>query len=180
MTTPPLADASVAPKTPVLSPLAAPEPAAAVNTPVEADLPPPLPQLAAGELPAVLVPPITPETEGDPTVQAVISNFGELGKLGIEYYEAADQSTVLYNPKVITEDQLKEAEANGTLAQIAPPIGGSMEPQAQGAPLAQTAPAGAPAAPPRLTNARIQNFNPRPVSPIQPNPITQQLDKRAL
>lgn len=180
MTTPPLNDAQIAPAAPVSSPLAAPEPAVATNTPVEADLPPPLPQLAAGELPAVLVPPITPETEGDPLLQNVISHFGELGKLGIEYYEAGDQSTVLYNPEMVTEDQLKEAEANGTLAQIAPPLGQALAPQSAPLQAAVVPPAGAPQTSGRLRNAQIQNFNPRPVSPIQPNPVTQQLDKRAI
>lgn len=183
MTTPaaPLADESVAPlPTPLASPTAS---SVKLNEPVAAELPPPLPQISAGVLPAALIPPISEEVAVDPLVESIISNFGKLGELGIEYYEAADQSTVLYNPSLITVEELKEAESSGTLAQIAPPIGIAAEAPldvSTSAPLAQTAPAPKPAGSQRLMGARIRNFNPQPVSPIQPDPVIQQLDKRAI
>lgn len=164
--------------------LAAPGPAMATNTPVAAEIPPPLPQIAAGELPAALVPPLDEALMNDPTIAGILSNFGELGKLGIEYYEAADQSTVLYNPKLITDQQLAEAEQNGTLPQIAPPVTElSQSPEAVGSPMplagASMTSTGQPETEARLATARARNINDGPrVSPIQPNPITQQLGKR--
>lgn len=164
-----------------------PEPVVPVNEPVAAELPPPLPQLQAGELPAVLVPPITQEMlAADPVIDVIVNNFPKLGELGIEYFEASDLSTVLYNPAAVTLEQLQEADQNGTLNQIAVPLGAAEGPQGSAptpggemAPLAaEQAPA--PAGEARLQTARVQNMAPRPVSPIQPRPVTGQLAKRPI
>lgn len=165
-----------------------PEPVVPVNEPVAAELPPPLPQLQAGELPAVLVPPITQELmASDPTIDAIVNNFPKLGELGIEYYEAGDLSTVLYNPASVTLEQLQEADQNGTLNQIAMPLGAAEgeqqstpTPGPQNAPLAAEQAPAAPASEQRLQTARVQNMAPRPVSPIQPRPVTGQLAKRPI
>jgi hypothetical protein len=159
-----------------------PEPIVPVNEPTTATLPPPLPQIASGELPAVQVPPITDENSSDPLISAVIANFGELGSMGIEYYEASDQSTVLYNPELITESDLQEADKMGTIGQIAQPIGGQPQGGAapnQPSPLAQAGPPPT-QTPAPLQNARINNFNPKQISPVQPNPVMGQLDRRVL
>jgi hypothetical protein len=165
-----------------------PEPVVPVNEPEAAALPPPLPQLQAGEIPAILVPPITQEmVAANPTIDAIVSTFPKLGDLGLEYYEAADLSSVIYNPSKVTEADLKEAEQNGTLASIAQPLQALEAAQGSGAPGDQMAPLAAeqlPAPPPageaRLQSARVQNMAPKQISPIQPRPVTTGLAKRAI
>lgn len=165
-----------------------PEPVVPVNEPVAAELPPPLPDLQSGKLPAVLVPPITQELmASDPTIDAIVNNFPKLGELGIEYYEAQDMSTVLYRPDLVSEKDLQEADQNGTLSQIAVPLGAAEGPQGssptpggQMAPLAAEQAPAAPADEARLQTARVQNMAPRPISPIQPRPVTGQLAKRPI
>ena len=176
----PLADASINPMQ------AAP---VAPNVPVAAELPPPLPQLQAGEIPAVLVPPITEPLMQDPTIKSLLTIFGQLPDLGLETYEAQDMSTIIFNPQVVDEATLQEAEGNCTLAQVAMPLlGEAPEPEAQ-APGAVPAPgplAGAQLSAPsnvnrsRLTSARVQNITPKQVSPVQPNPLSEQLARRAM
>jgi hypothetical protein len=183
----PLAGETALPAAP--APLAAPEtpvqPApVALNQPETAEFPPPLPQIASGEVPAVLVPPITPESLEMPVVASIVENFGRMAELGIEFYEAADLSTVLYNPEKVTVESLKEAEANGTLGQLAVPLdaAASALPEALAAEQPAAAPLQGVKAPAnsRLTTARMRNIAPKQVSPIQPNPLEGQLGKRAL
>jgi hypothetical protein len=166
-----------------------PEPVVPVNQPEAAVLPPPLPQLQAGEIPAILVPPITQEmVAADPAIDAIVSAFPKLGDLGLEYYEATDLSSVIYNPSKVTEADLKEAEQNGTLASIAQPLqaleaaqGSGAAPGDQMAPLAaEQLPAPPPAGEARLQSARVQNMAPKQISPIQPRPVTTGLAKRAI
>jgi hypothetical protein len=138
------------------------------------------------------VPPITEDLMNDPTITSVISIFGQLPDLGLETYEAQNLSTVIYNPQVIDEPTLQEAEANGNLAQVAIPLMGGEEmaaaPQMPAAgPLANAQVAAAPqtSAPSnvnksRLTTARIRNITPKQVSPVQPNPLSAQLGMRAM
>lgn len=180
----PLADASIGPMQ------AAP---VAPNVPVAAELPPPFPQLQAGEIPAVLIPPITEPLMQDPTISSVLTVYGQLPDLGLETYEAQDLSTVIFNPQVVDEATLQEAEANGNLAAVAVPLLGGEE----AAPEAQAPAAAAPGMAPlagmqiqptapsnvnksRLTSARTQNINPKQVSPVQPNPLSAQLSRRAM
>jgi hypothetical protein len=168
-----------------------PQPVAPTNTPVEAELPAPLPDVISGATPAVLIPPVNQQTLTEPVVNAVIKNYGRLPELGLEAYELPDLSTVVFNPSLISEDQIKEAEANGTLAQIAiPAVGPGPEaadtasaPPApvQQAPLAQATLTGPPPVnQSRLTTARVQNFAPRQVSPVEPKPVLNALGKRAI
>lgn len=155
-------------------------PPAAPNTPVAAELPPPLPQLAEGAIPAILIPPITDEVLQIPEVESIIANFEQIYQLGLETYEAGDMSTVIYNPDLMTEEQLTEAEGNGTLAQLAQPLLGDAALAGE----AMAAPAPAPAQPLAGAGispaARANNMQPPQVSPIQPNPITSQLARRAI
>jgi hypothetical protein len=176
--TPPLANAS----------LSGGEPVAPTNTPVEASLPAPLPDVVAGNIPAVLIPPVTEATLAEPVVDAIIKNFDRLPQMGLEAYELPDMSTVVFNPRFVTEDQIKEAQANGTIAQLAVPAAGSPEPAeapapaaAKQAPLAQATLTGPPPVnQSRLTTARVQNFAPRQVSPVEPKPVLNALGKRAI
>jgi len=164
------------------------EPVVPVNEPEAAALPPPIPQLQAGDIPAVLVPPVTQELMADPVIDALVTNFPKLGELGLEYYEASDLSSVIYNPGSVTLEQLQEADQNGTLGQIAQPLqaleagqGSGATPGGMQAPLAaESLPAPAPAGEARLQTARVQNMAPRQISPIQPKPITNALGKRAI
>lgn len=166
-----------------ISPVEAP--VVPVNEPVAAELPPPLPQLESGEISAVLVPPITQELMADPAIDNLVSSFPKIMEMGLGVYETADLSTVIYNSDLVSEEQLREAEQNGTLAQIAQPLGSisgqggaSPLPGADMAPLAaEQAPS--PAGEPRLQSARVQNMAPRQISPIQPRPVTTALGKRA-
>ncbi len=165
----------------------APEPVVPVNEPEVATLPPPLPQLQSGEMPAVLVPPITQELMADPVIDALVTNFPKLSDLGLEYYEASDLSSVIYNPGSVTLEQLQEADQNGTLGQIAQPLqslegsaGPGPAPEGQMAPLAAEQVAAPPPGEARLQSARVQNMAPRQISPIQPKPITNALGKRAI
>lgn len=161
--------------------LTAPTPPAAPNVPVAAELPPPLPQLAEGLIPAVLIPPITEEALQIPEVESIIANFEQIYQLGLETYEAGDMSTVVFNPSLVSAEQLTEAEGNGTLAQLAMPLLGD---GALAGEMAAPAPAPAPAQP--LAGAglsptsRANNMQPPQVSPIQPDPITSQLARRAV
>jgi hypothetical protein len=111
---------------------------------------------------------------------------------GIGMYETKKSETVFFNPSMVDAAGLRQAEANGTLYEVAPPLnaGGPAKPQAaaapQSAPLAQ-AQSSAYKAPPAalqtsLSNARTKNItNPaggRPMSPVAPNPVTQRLSAR--
>jgi hypothetical protein len=152
----------------------------APNTPVSNTLPPPIPELVDGSVPAVLVPPVTEELLQAPAVDALLTNFDKLFELGLDVYEAQDLSTVVYNPTSVSEQQLQEAEANGTLAELAMPLmgdEGGLESAATAAP-----PAGGPLAGASVVSpaARAANMQPPQVSPIQPNPISQQLARRAV
>ena len=93
----------------------------------------------------------------------------------------------------LTEDQIAEALANGTLDQLVVPAQQAAAPEAapeapqietqaaQRAPLAQATLTGPPPVnESRLTTARIQNFAPRQVSPIQPKPVINTIGKRAI
>lgn len=165
----------------------APEPVVPVNEPEAAALPPPIPQLQSGDIPAVLVPPVTQELMADPVIDALVTNFPKLGELGLEYYEASDLSSVIYNPSQVTAEQLAEADQNGTLGQIAQPLqaleaaqGSGAAPADMQAPLATEQLAAPPPGEARLQSARVQNMAPRQISPIQPKPITNALGKRAI
>lgn len=169
------------------------QPVAPTNTPVEAEFPAPLPDVISGTVPAIVVPPVNQTTLQDPVVGAVVQNFGRFPELGLSTYELPDLSTVVYNAGVLTEDQIAEALANGTLDQLVVPVQQEAAPETtpetpqieaqatQQAPLAQATLTGPPPVnESRLTTARIQNFAPRQISPIQPKPVINTIGKRAI
>lgn len=165
------------------------QPVAPTNTPVAAELPAPLPDVISGTVPALLIPPVNQATMNEPIVEAVVQNFARLPELGLEVFELPDLSTIVYNPEVLTEDAIAQAQANGTLDQlVVPAVAQAAEntTQAQAAapqtaPLAQATLTGPPPVnESRLTTARIQNFAPRQVSPIEPKPVINAVSKRAI
>jgi len=165
-----------------LSPTDAPL-SAEPNKPEAATLPPPLPGLVDGSIPAVLIPAITQEMLADPMIEQILQNFGQLPELGIDHYEASDASTVLYNSDFITEAELKDADENGTLAQIAVPLGSggsSDQPTQTQGPLASERAVGAPPPNDQLNTARLRQLAPTQVSPVQPDPVINQLGGRPI
>jgi hypothetical protein len=159
-------------------------------------LPTPIDLVAAGQQPAVLLPPVQPNAPLDPAQEFVIENFNALPELNLGAFEAQDLSTVIFNASLLTQEQLAEADSNGTLAALleasTPMQAGG--PAAAGAPAqiaadaaaqrpqmqVQTAPA-APAMPaPKvpagtqdmLARARVRNMGAGPRSPgLTPNPL---------
>jgi len=158
----------------------APTPAPQEAAPVQ--VPPPFSDVVAGTVPAVAVPPIHKDTEPDPVQSFVIQNLDTLTKAGLDYYEAADLSTVLFNPSKITEAQLQEADKAGKLSSVAPqaaPPAPESAPAEAAAPLAPVqAPSGI-AAPAGVGRTRLANVQP-PGPGIKPNPVPNLLQKRAV
>jgi hypothetical protein len=88
------------------------------------------------------------------------------------------RSVVLFDPQTVTEAQLDEADAAGTLAQIAPPV--SMG-ELAAAPAAPAAPPAAPQANPAagLVSAGPQGASPAQVANLAPLPPTRQKNPAA-
>jgi len=162
---------------------AAPTPAPQEAAPVQ--VPPPFSDVVAGTVPAVAVPPIHKDTEPDPVQSFVIQNLDTLTKAGLDYFEASNATTVVFNPAKISEAQLAKADKAGKLNEVAPiaalPQGAAGAP-AEGAPAPEAAPLApvqAPAAPAGVGRTRLANVQP-PGPGIKPNPVPGQLAKRAL
>lgn len=167
-----LAGASVAPQEP--APEAAPS------------LPSPFLDVSEGKVPGVLLPPIN-DGQMSPAQEFVVSNFNTLMDSGLDYYEREDTAeSVIFNPKKITEKQIQEAWEAGALADLIPvvqdlaPVG---QPAAAGeiqAPASASAPlSGATVSPNRsLETARLKNVSPAPKN--APNPVPNQLGRRAI
>lgn len=151
-------------------------------------LPSPFNELVQGKIPAVQIPPIDGEAM-DPVQQFAVENLADLLAKGLDYHETADQRTVFFNPKKVTEKQVADAEKDGTLDKIAP-VAAAPAPQqeaqqpdasanaAPAAPLAAAQAIAAPAPNRQLQSARI--LNARPAAPLAPNPVPGQLAKRAI
>ncbi len=166
---------------------ASPAPAAAAG----GELPSPIADVVAGAVPGFALPPIE---GGQPSpVQAfVVEQFQALQDLGLDYLELPDLTSVVFNPDVISEEDLQAAADAGTLPQIAPFATELGQPVAAPAPAgaseagplatATVTPAGAGNAPvrtdKRLETARIKNVT--PPKPATPNPVVGQLAKRAI
>lgn len=176
---------------------AAPAPAPeAPAAPEQPQLPPPVAAVANKEVPGIIVPPVAPNSAPDELQSFLIQNYTELPKIApVDFFEAKDASTVVYNPEMLTEESLAKADTEGTLQQL-------LQPAEQAAPEAPAAPQPAegtslPAPTPNvpamqapkvpagtqdaLAKARVRNMQGGPkVSPIQPNPVGQQLSRRAV
>ena len=101
-------------------------------------IPPPLDIVASGQQPAALLPPVQPNAPLDPVQQFVVENFNSLPELNLGAFEAQDLSTVVFNASLLTQEQLAQADREGTLAallQASTPMGASPPPApaAQGA-----------------------------------------------
>ena len=154
-------------------------------------LPSPFGDVVAGTVPAVSIPPLHKDAEPDPLQGFVIQNLPELTKSGLDFFEAKDLSTVVFNPEKISEKDLKTADESGKLAEVAPPAQAPAEPAAAAPQEAAAAPAGpapslaslpAPKAPvsKQVSRAQLQTLNPRKASPIVANPVPDRLAKRAV
>lgn len=169
-----LAGASVAPQT----------------VPAEAapSLPSPFLDVSEGKVPGVTLPPIN-DGQMNPVQEFVVSNFNAVMDAGLDYYEFEDTAeSVIFNPQKITEKELQAARDAGTLYEIAPvvqdlaPIGQPAPAAADSiqAPAAASAPlSGATVTPNRsLETARLKNVAPAPKN--APNPVPNQLGRRAI
>lgn len=189
----PLADAKVqmpAAPTP-LAPEAAPAPAPEAAA---VELPEPIAAVARKELPGVIVPPLRPGAPPDPLQLFVVSNLDVIMQQApIEFYDTAAQETVLYNSELLTAEQLQQAEQDGTLQKLVQPAAGGPQNAPMGSAEGTSLPAPSPAVPAQkapkpaagmqdiLANARVKNVTGGPkVSPIQPNPVGQQLARRPI
>lgn len=194
---PPPQDAAAAPAP------ADPAAAAAAPAPDAGALPSPFADVVSGSIPAVLIPAIPAHGKPDPVQEFAANRFGDLLQAGLDYHETKDQSVVLFNPKVISAEKVAAADRDGTLGKIAQPVddiaapGAAPAPDAAAAPVPDAAPAAdagplsaAPAPmpmasaggppPPGVQRMRSAALAPRKVSPIMPNPIPDQLARRAV
>lgn len=191
----PLADAKV--KMPMAEETMAPEaPAAQAPAPATTlQLPEPLGAVARKEIPGVIVPPLVPGQQPDPVQLFVVSNFDVLPTVApIDYFDTQAKETVVFNSELLTAEQLEQAEKDGTLKNLVQSANGGTAAAAPGMSAEGTSiPAPQPATPtmraPKpsagmqdmLANARIKNLQGGPrVSPIQPNPVSQQMARRTL
>lgn len=167
--------------------VAAPAAAPAQQAPA---IPSPFAEVVAGQIPAVSLPPIEGD-QMDPAQQFVVENLDVLMQAGLDYHDTKDGLSVIFNPKVVSLDAIQKAEKDGTLDKVAVPATSSAPAEAPAEPASQAAPAagalaGAVVAPPaanapidrRLQQARIQNSRPAPLA--APNPVPNQLGKRAV
>ena len=200
---PPDTSAPSAPATPD-----APAAPAGVSTAPPAALPIPFNAIAAGQLPGLQIPPIH---KGDNVPDAlqhfVVQNLHVLMQSGIDYHDLPNHTTVLFNPSVVTKQQIEEAYKKGDLDKVVPTAAAFEEHVKKLASAAQPAPAGpapaglsdveppagvapagpagqtpaAPAkrdiAPPGVSHARLANIAP-PGPGIKPNPVPDRLSKR--
>lgn len=169
-----------------VTPVVAEAPSEAVAAPVDA-LPTPFDAIAAGQLPGLQVPPFTKEAGAlDPIQDFVVSNLHVLQANGIEYTDLPNDTTVLYNPEVVTTEAIAAAFKAGTLDELVPSSAAYQEfiqKQAAGpssglagVPTPSAPPAGS--TPPGVNRMRLQNVE--PPTPIKPNPIPDQLARRAI
>lgn len=172
--------------------------AALAPQPAEAEpLQTPFDAIANGKLPGLQVPPYTKEAGAlDPIQDYVVSNLHLLQANGIEFTDLPDNTTVLYNPELVSTEEIAAAFKAGTLDKLVPTSASFQEfaaGQAAGAPapggladvpLPTAAPNFAPAAaagstPAGVNRARLANVVP-PGPGVKPNPIPNQLARRAL
>jgi len=173
---------SVAPAAPVQE--APPEAAA----PTDTALPTPFDAIAAGQLPGLQVPPVTKEAGAlDPIQDFVVSNLHTLQASGLDFTDLPNDVTVVYNPEVVTTEAIAAAFKDGTLDQLIPSAQSLQEQAAPApagglagvpAPTAGPAPGPAGSTPPGVNRQRLANVAP-PVG-LKPNPLPNQLAKRAV
>ena len=171
-------------------------------------IPQPLDAVAAGQLPAAILPPVQPNQPPDEVQEFVISNFDKLQTLGLEAFEAPDMSTIVFNPQLVGAADIENAVKTGTLEQLLSPAPQQGQELAGAAPQAAQGPVAgpdttaidvaqqhsgqrastnveAPKAPASTQNmlakARVRNMGAgaKPAG-LVPNPVGNQLSKRAL
>lgn len=185
----------------------APAPAAAPQgqelAPEQApQIPSPLSEVVQGSQPAALLPPVQPDAGLDPAQEFVVNNIDKLPDLGLDAVEAPDQSTIVFNTKLIDRKQIEAAVKDGTIQQLLNPPAPQAQPGNELAPpdaaatdIAQTRAAQRPAMPVQsapmvapkvpastqtaLANARVKSLG-MPKASTQSPPVTtgNQLSKR--
>lgn len=178
---PSLADLSV----PNAAPVQAPEPDLPAATP-EAALPTPFDAIAAGKLPGLQVPPVS-KGAIDPIQQFVVTNLHTLQANGLDFTDLPNDTTVVYNPEIVTTQAIKKAYDEGNLDQLVPTSQAFQKfAQDQAASVADVAPvvpgSGASPAgstPPGVNRTRLANVEP-PGPGVKPNPIPNQLARRPI
>ena len=174
----------------------APPPPKPLMGAARASLPSPVSDVAAGRIAAVTTAPF--DATNVPPLMSQLLKIGvpALEEAGLSLFETAKSETVFYNASKVDEATLKQAEQNGTLYEIAPPIGTAApsKGQAAPAPAQMAAPMSTPSspnfkAPPaslqtQMATARTNVItNPaggRPMSPVAPNPLTSRLGARTV
>jgi hypothetical protein len=145
-------------------------------------IPSPLDAVASGQAPAVALPPVEPNGQLLPAQEFVIENYAQLPQIGLAVFEAQDLSTVVYNPAMVDEASLMQADQEGTLAQLlsaatpmspeqaaAPAVAAPPPPPVEPAP-APKVPAGTQD---MLARARVRNVGAGPKQPgLAPNPVS--------
>src|SRR6478736_5755002 len=184
---PTLADIPVLPVD--AAPEAVPTPAAAPEAPAApaAALPTPFDAISAGKLPGLQVPPVE-KGKLDPIQEFVVTNLHTLQANGIEYVDLPNDTTVIYNPEVVTTEAIQKAYKEGNLDALVPTSGAFqsfVDGQAAVADVAPTpivpssGPSAAGSTPPGVNRARLANVTP-PGPGLRPNPVPQMLAKRAV
>jgi hypothetical protein len=171
-----------------------PVPAEAPVAPAAASpeaLPTPFDAIVAGKLPGLQVPPIQKETGLDPIQDFVVSNLHNLQAAGLEYTDLPNDTTVVYNPELVSTEDIAAAFEAGTLDQLVPSSAQFQEFAAKqeaaaapqglaGVPPPSAGPSAGPAGstPPGVMSARLKTLE--PPSPIKPNPIPDRLARRTV
>ncbi len=197
---PSLADLPVSsPEAPVAP--AAPEAPVAVPEAAPAALPTPFDAISAGKLPGLQVPPIHKNDGVPDALQTfVVHNLHNLMQAGLDYHDLPNHTTVIFNPDVVTKEQIEKAHADGNLDKLVPtakafsafmakqaaapeaasPLGGVPSPvPTPAAPPANNMPAEVAAPPPGVSKARLANLQP-PGPGIKPDPVPNRLARRAV
>lgn len=171
-----------------VSPQAAPQ----AEPPAGSGFPSPLADVEAGSVPAISMAPIR-EGKMDEIQKFTVENFDAILQSGLEYHDLPDAHSVLFNPKLISIEQIEAADKAGKLFEVAPLAKGLGTPATAQAPSAEAQPApaasnagplsGATVSAPvpankGLESARIKASRPAPATGS--NPVPNQLGRRAL
>lgn len=147
----------------------------------------PLELIIKGDVPAASIQP----GSDDPVVQQIADGFLDAAESGsVDFFDTESGVTVLFNPQRISRQKLLEAEQNGQLEEVAPPIetllsGGPAEPVSSpsGALDIPVAPLTGPKTPAKVQQARKANLVPAsPTERVVPGAgvLANGLQKRAI
>lgn len=125
----------------------------------------PLEAIIRGDVPAASIPP----GSNDPMTKRLAAGFQDAAESGaVDFFDSQAGDTVVFNPEKVTRQSLQEAEQNGSLLDLAPPLQSIFSPEApqtpagapQGLDIPVAAPMTGPKAPAKLVSARKANLKP--------------------